>query len=358
VTFGAVLVVGTEFEMLTQNTAGSTIAEARAQQTLIEEAFSCVDVLGRPVIERMSDRIRLAGGALAILVESGERCALPRGVAESAAIRVASDIFSAIVETLAEFSRNGIEHAFVCSANSYAEADLLDMFYFHRAARKPVTQAFAGDGVLPLWVVDCAAAQCTNLQEMLTSRQSGSTGVSYFIREYVIQLAHPRDLRQLAVDMLNGRCEGGPSGQEVRPGIWLDRGAELHRGARIVAPAYVGRGSKVMDGTLITRSSSIEQDCCVDCGTVIENSSLLNGTHVGIWLDVCHALVNGDRILSLERDVTVQISDPSILRFAPSHRVIDSAARVDDDRSEAAADIESQHPTPGAWQFGANLIQE
>jgi NDP-sugar pyrophosphorylase family protein len=357
VTFGAVLVVGTELAMVTQNT-GLKFAEVLPNQTLIEEALSCIDVLGSPVIERMADRFQSAGGTISILVESGERCALPNGIGDRATVRVVSDIFSAIGETLAEFSRNGIEHAFVCSANTYAEVDLLDMFHFHRESRNRATQAFVNDGVLPFWVVDCAAAQRTDLPQILKkkNRQAGN-GTSYFIREYVVELQHPRHLRQLASDMLGGRCERGPSGDEIRPGIWIDRGAEVRHGARIVAPAYIGRGSKVMDGALITRCSSIEQDCCVDCGTVIEDSSLLNGTHVGIWLDVCHAVVNGDRMLSLGRDVTARISDPSILRFASSHRVIDPAERLDADGPETAADIKRQHPT-GAWQFGANLIQE
>jgi NDP-sugar pyrophosphorylase family protein len=95
----------------------------------------------------------------------------------------------------------------------------------------------------------------------------------------------------------------------------MDDGAEVHRRARIVAPAYVGRASKVMEDTLITRFSSIEKGCCIDYGTVIENSSILENTQVGICLDVCHAVANGNKLLSLGHDVVVEISDPSVLRF-------------------------------------------
>ena len=38
-----------------------------------------------------------------------------------------------------------------------------------------------------------------------------------------------------------------PSGVEVRAGIWIEDGADVHRRARIVAPAYIGSGSKVRE---------------------------------------------------------------------------------------------------------------
>ena len=85
----------------------------------------------------------------------------------------------------------------------------------------------------------------------------------------------------------------------------------MHRWARIVAPAYIGRGSKIMEDTLITRHSTIEKNCCVDYGTVVEDSSILQNTDIGICLDVCHAVANGNKLLSLDRDVVIEISDPA-----------------------------------------------
>ena len=85
-------------------------------------------------------------------------------------------------------------------------------------------------------------------------------------------------------------------------------------------PAYIGRASKILEDTLITRCSNIERDCYVDYGTVIEDSSILPNTHIGIWLDVCHAVVNGNKLLSLGRNVTLEISDRSIMRAASSVR--------------------------------------
>jgi NDP-sugar pyrophosphorylase family protein len=81
-----------------------------------------------------------------------------------------------------------------------------------------------------------------------------------------------------------------------------------------VAPAYIGRGSRIREDTLITRCSNIESFSSVDYGTVIEDSSILANSYVGIWLDVSHAVVQGNRLLNLERNVLLEFSDTSLIR--------------------------------------------
>jgi len=125
-----------------------------------------------------------------------------------------------------------------------------------------------------------------------------------------------------------------------------------------VAPAYVGRRSKVLDDTLITRFTTIERDCYIDCGTVIENSSVLANSSVGIWLDVCHAVVNGNKLLSLERDVLVEISDPSMLHSTLPNRKAAAETNKNAEKRADAEDCRKPLVVPKVWQFGANLIQE
>ena len=65
---------------------------------------------------------------------------------------------------------------------------------------------------------------------------------------------------------------------------------------------------------MITRCSNIESLCYIDYGTVIEDSSVLTNSYVGIWLDVTHALVQGSNLWNLPRNVGVEIADPSVVR--------------------------------------------
>jgi hypothetical protein len=247
-----------------------------------------------------------------IVQEECHRGPLFSGASQNLEYQVVSDVGSAVLRTLNDHSQRGIEHSFFFPGNVYAETDVLDLFYFHREGRRAATRARNRQGALNLWVLDCDKAPDTNLESLL-QRADGS-GSSYFIREYVNCLNRPADLRRWAADALQGRCSMVLSGRKVKPGIWIDDGAEVHRRARIVAPAYIGRGTKLHEDTLITRGSNLEECCYVDYGTVIEESSILKDTHVGIWLDVCNAVADGNKLVSLKRDTVLEIADPSVMR--------------------------------------------
>lgn len=352
---GAILVVGAEREIF------SSAAPQTDLKALLAQPLACVDILGRSVLESMIERfVRANVEAVTVLVAAEHSCGVEplRGTYEHVSVRVVDDLFSALSEQLSDYSRRSIEHSFVVSASVYTETDLLDLFYFHREARQVATRGLDRDGPLDLWVVDCAQAQQGDVEGLLA--QAEKAGATYFIREYVNRLLQPQDLRRLVSDALSGRCAMRPCGREVKPGIWIDTGAEIDRGARIVAPAYIGRGSKIQEDTLITRFSNIERDCCVDCGTVIEDSSILANTHVGIWLEVRHALANGNMFLSLEHEVVIEISDPGVMR---STRPVQQGTKDGWSWNRKAREPQTvadpkPKPSPAPeWQLGADLIQ-
>jgi NDP-sugar pyrophosphorylase family protein len=353
---GAIVVVGAEREIFCSAAPQSDL------KVLLTQPLACVEVLGRSVLESMIERfVRADVETITVLVASEHSCGVEplRGTYENVRVRLVDDVFHALSEQLRDYSQSGIEHSFVASASVYAETDLLDLFYFHREARQAATRGLDREGPLDLWVVDCARAQQNELEGLLS--QADKNGATYFIREYVNRLLHPQDLRRLVSDALSGRCAMRPSGQELKPGVWIDDGAEIDRKARIVAPVYVGRGAKVEEDALITRGSNIEKDCYVDCGTVIEESSILANTHVGIWLEVRHAIANGNRFLSLEHEVVLDISDPCVMH---STRQVQkeikegwSWNRKAREPQIAAKANPKQSPAPEAWQLGADFIQ-
>jgi NDP-sugar pyrophosphorylase family protein len=352
---GAIVVVGSEQASIC--TAASEEAELK---TLLTQPLPCVEIMGCSMIERTLDRlIRAEAEAITVLVacDVDGMESLPTRFAD-VKLLVVTNICSGVADILKEYSQRGIEHSIIVSGSLYAETDLLDFFYFHRESRQIITRAVDSEGLLDLWAVNCGEAQQSNVADLLTHTKANSP--SYFVREYVIRLAHARDLRQFASDVLRGRCAIRPSGTELKPGVWVEEGAEMHRRARIVAPVYVGRGSKICEDALITRFSTVEKGCVVEVGTVIEDSSILANTHVGIWLDVCHAIANGNRLLNLERNVLVEISDPSVMRANGSSRKLAKKVVSLSRRNEGpqiAVNSKKETPAPESWQLGANPIQ-
>src|SRR5271165_4301596 len=333
-----------------------TVSRPAAGEDLFPGPLACIEVGGRSVLDRMLDRYQQAGvETVLVLVEAGLPLSLfptARGVE----VQLVDDLSSAIGRRLSEFSSDGIEHAFVNSAVAYAEVDLLDLFYFHRESRQASTRASDDRGHLDLWVADCAKAQVAGMGKL--SNEYESSGNPYLVRGYVGRLMQPRDLRQFSIDVLNGRCQMGPSGSEIRPRVWIGEGAELHSRARVVAPAYIGCRSKIREDAVITRSSNIERDCFIDSATVIDNSSVLPHTHIGICLDVCNAVVEENKFLSLDRGVTIAISEPRVMRSTGTGRGKAAGLSAAGLWRKSATDCEVGLPVRGVWQFGTNLFQE
>jgi carbonic anhydrase/acetyltransferase-like protein (isoleucine patch superfamily) len=205
---------------------------------------------------------------------------------------------------------------------AYMEPNVADALEFHRAQGTPLTQLEDNQGPLDFWLVDAhwfrtAASGCT-----LPFRYGEFPGLPrpYRMSGYVNRLADARDLRRLVLDAFLSRCEIRPRGREVRPGIWIDEGARVHKYSRLVAPVYVGRSTKVDSSVVITRFSNLERNCRVGAGTVVDAATVLPHTVLGRGLDVSHAVVDGNKFVDLDRNVALQIDDPHLIQdVTPSH---------------------------------------
>ena len=139
----------------------------------------------------------------------------------------------------------------------------------------------------------------------------------FLVTDYVNRLHGATDLRRLAVDGLMQINAIRPVGIELKPGVWAGPSAHVHRKARVVAPAFIGAHAKVRASSLITRGTVIEHHAEIDCGTVVENSTILPFTRIGAGLDVMHSVVGFRRLTHLLRNVEVEISDGRFIGMVP-----------------------------------------
>jgi len=262
----------------------------------------CVDVLGQSVASRFVEELRRCDVDTILL--AGDASIQPSSYDENP--------WLAVVKHLLDWHARGVESTIVVRLGAYADIDLKEFFQFHREHGQTVTRACDQEGTLDAWVIDMAiVSEAMDLPAMLLTRSAAQ----YFVNGYVNRLQHPRDLRRLVVDSLSNRCRLRPRGTEIRPGVWMEDGAQVHRDARIVAPAFIGRGTRIGEQCLITRSSNVESSCQIDYGTVVEDSSILSNSYVGIGLDLSHSIVDGSNLLNLERGVTLEIADPCVIRL-------------------------------------------
>jgi carbonic anhydrase/acetyltransferase-like protein (isoleucine patch superfamily) len=313
---GAIVIV--DADRRTDESPSLSIAELNSATAFAGGTLSFIDLLGRSVLEHIIETLLRAQVNLTSLIvhpDVGDSIPVFRDALKDLTVRVAEDPWPAVAQILKHYWKNGCSCALVAKPTAYIEADFPDLLDFHHQDRRSITRASDGEGPLDLWVMSCDPREEGAGSSLIAALlQPDYFPASYFVKEYVRRLSSPQDFRQLTTDAFLARCSLHPMGEQRRPGIWVDQGVEIRRGARIVGPAYLGARCTIGERAVVTRFSNIERDSYIDYGTVIENSSVLPNTYVGICLDLRRSLVLGNQLLNLERDVLVEVSDPRLLR--------------------------------------------
>jgi hypothetical protein len=243
-----------------------------------------------------------------------------RPVAVVAESNNSNDSWPVVERKLVELSAQGTGSVLIVRLGSYAEVDYSDLLRFHEQGGEAVTCVHDAQGPLQVCVFTLSSRpDWLNMRRDLfrSFRQASSR---YEFRGYVNRLESAHDLRRLTSDALSRRCQLEPIGTQLRPNIWMGEGARVDRGARVVAPAYVGAGSRIRAGALITKCSSIERNCEIDSGTIVEDSNVLPLSYVGPGLEVSHSVIDGSRLLHLRRNLELDLQDRRLLGsiYAPA----------------------------------------
>jgi NDP-sugar pyrophosphorylase family protein len=330
--FGTIIIVGAE-----QAVDGNASLHPRFAGEVLRggSPLAGVEVLGRSLLEATVENLQSAGvGPISVLARSSvtgstdspssglpsDDVQFPQSQNNSlgsgshrdpARFFQVEDVAGSLQSNLRAHRNSGIDTALVICLAAYVELDWTRAVQFHREKGRPATRLANADGPLDGWMVE--TAHFMEQVDVLNSLKAADLGC-YEASGYVNRLTHPRDLRQFAVDALTGCCQLRPRGSEIQPGVWLGEGAQVHRGAHIVAPAFIGRSSIAGEDCTIADCSAVESDCEIDCGSTLSDVSLLANTYVGIGLDLRHSVVNGGAVLSLEHDVILEISDAGVVR--------------------------------------------
>ncbi|HWF03767.1 MAG TPA: hypothetical protein VHA06_08775 [Candidatus Angelobacter sp.] len=314
-----------------------------------------MDVVGKTPLQRMAERLQQYGiSQISAVVETApspgvRNYGLP---ADVACVSASPDRFWRTAESaFNDMAQSGAELVVLIRLGAYAEVDFEKLVQYHLDRQCRATQMAYGSQPLEIF---CISASRRNDAASLFRTQLARcrTECPLFQHEgYLNQLADPRDLRQFAIDILTLKTQTCPAGKEVKPGVWMAPGASVEKGARVLAPAFIGSLARVRSGAVITRCSSVERHAVVDCGTVVENSTVLPFSYVGAGLDLEHSVAGMGQIVNLRRDVTVQITDPKLIAAIS----IESSKRLFSSATEMLTYLPRM-----AWQgiFARSTVQE
>jgi len=293
------------------------VASPGAPPPMAAVPLPLLDVAGRSPLLRMAERLyRHGASSITAVVEEYSNDSptsgwLPRHLDWRTAAR--AHFWREAEAVFADLAQSGADLIVLVRMGSYAEIDFEKLVQFHLEQQCRVSQAASGSQPLEIF---CLSASRRNVAASLfRSRLSRCRSeCPLFIHSgYVNPLADAHDLRQFGIDVLTLRTESRPAGNETRPGVWVGSGAVIERGARLVAPAFIGPSARIRASAVVTRCSAVERHAQVDCGTVVENSTVLPYVYVGSGLDLAHSVAGNGHIANLRRNATVPVSDRKLL---------------------------------------------
>ncbi len=353
--------------------------------------LALLDVLGKPVYQRVADRLKRFGIAAVAVGGDAAPSGVLRGIRNDGIAWCQSpdgNVWRAAEKAFAEHAEAGADVVLVLRLGAYTDIDFDEFIQFHLDHHCRVTTVSTPDGA-PLDIAAIASSRRNDAAFLFRHnlRQFRTAAAQYVFRGYVNRLQTLTDLRRLACDAFFFRAQIPPAGAEIRPGVWVAPGARIQNGARILAPAFIGARAKIRAAAVVTRGSVIEHHAVVDCGTVIEDSTVLPYTYVGAGLDVCHSVVGLRHILHLRRGVETDIVDSRLIgmvsqrpplralgqavalaTFIPAHFLrglfakspretpaqLPAAVQGSSPNLSTAADLQSSHAE--AAEFPANLV--
>lgn len=274
---GAVVMVpaGGDLSRMDAGQRRSTAASEKSQRVY----SSRMPILGNDVLRSWTERVRKLGVQSLWLTSSptpsrlsGER---------------------ALYSTLAGLAREGIERLLLIKLKSYAEMDLADLLRFHRENRSSVTEAQDDQGRLGVSLLDDNALQATGGEHEFLCAGTDGGRMPYRFRGYAKRILAAKERQELVGDGLTGACAMRPLGTEIRKQVWAGEGVNLAASARIIGPTYIGARTTVRAGATVGPYASVEHDCVVDCGTTVEQATILPNTYLAPGLLIRHALVEG-----------------------------------------------------------------
>lgn len=103
----------------------------------------------------------------------------------------------------------------------------------------------------------------------------------YIADGYWCDVGSPEQYRQAHLDLLEGKVQHQPPGQQVREGIWVGPGAQVDAGAVVKAPAVIGRNCRIRKGARISPFTIVGDNCIVEDDSDLERVILWDNCYVG-----------------------------------------------------------------------------
>jgi len=309
-----------------------TPPEPPSGECFAEVPLALADIVGKSLVEHTCDRLRRFGvEEVAVVCEKRFHNSLHFfGGPPAHRLMVERDsVWSTCQSIFSDFAQAGAEVVLVQRLGAYTEVNFDHLLQFHLDRRAHVSALSDINGSLDLVAISASRRNDAAFLFRHRLKEFRVLPAKYLYNGFTNRMRHASDLRRLTCDVLLERTELRPLGKQIRPGVWAGRSVRIERGARVVAPAYLGEGARIRAAAVVTRGSSVGHHAEIDCGTIVDASSVLPFSYVGAALELANCVAGFKHLASLERNVDVEIADGKLLNVrsaSASRRALQSAA--------------------------------
>ncbi|HZR57527.1 MAG TPA: hypothetical protein VFA74_11685 [Terriglobales bacterium] len=274
-----------------------------------DHPYGTWEILGKSLVERTLEHLKLAGiSNSSTISENGSHSYLFPSRAAST-----SNFVSTWEHTISKHLNEGAEFLLLIRIGPYVELDFENLLLFHRETAGTLTQVYDQSGALDIALVSATALR--NGTGTFRNRLSAAVPKHrrYMFSGYASRLKQLGDFRRLTQDALLGRNGIKPFGRQVSPGIWVAPDCRVDSSVNVVGPLYIGARSRIGAFCKINNATAIERDCEVDCGTYVENSSILAETSLGMGLQITNSIVLPGKLFRIDRNIEIDIKDRALI---------------------------------------------
>jgi hypothetical protein len=282
----------------------------QASGSVTERAFhhaplDSLEILGATLPQRILEQLERVGVERPTVIADTQLLDAERHPINTA-------FFPAWERAVSQWAQQGAELLLLVRANCYSDMDYADLLRFHLEHRAGMTQVYASDGPVDIALVNLRYFQAADGDYRRALATLVSQHERFTYSGYARRLHAPKDLFQLIEDSFSEVCNLRPKGVEISPGVWLGDGATISSSCTVGSPLFVGSGSRIAASCSLI-SGAIERGCSIDSGSTVDQAWIWPNTYVGVGLQVRRLIVGGGRILHLDRDTEIAISDKRLI---------------------------------------------
>jgi carbonic anhydrase/acetyltransferase-like protein (isoleucine patch superfamily) len=123
--------------------------------------------------------------------------------------------------------------------------------------------------------------------------------------------------------------------------------------ARVIGPVYIGARTTIGAGATVGPFTSVEHDCVIDCGTTVEQSTVLPNSYLAPGLLIRNSQVDGRHLEHLRWGGFADLQPAQMGR-----RIQPRAARRPLFSKSEKNGIFSRSSSPLGWEFGSAPAME